>query len=107
MRIGEIARRVGLTTKALRYYESLGLVTPTRLRNGYRDYGEDDVRLVRAVRLLNELGIPVERTRPFVECIATGQEYADNCPASLAAYRAAIAELTERIEALTTKRTFW
>ena len=56
MRIGEIARRVGLTTKALRYYESLGLVTPTRLRNGYRDYGEDDVRLVRAVRLLNELG---------------------------------------------------
>lgn len=91
--------------KALRYYESLGLVTPTRLRNGYRDYSEDDVRLVREVRLLNELGIPVERTRPFVECLATGQEHADNCPASLAAYRDAIAELTERIEALATKRT--
>ncbi|MEU1669239.1 MerR family DNA-binding transcriptional regulator [Streptomyces sparsogenes] len=45
MRISELARRAGVTTKAVRYYESLGLLRPGRLANGYRDYNEHDVRL--------------------------------------------------------------
>ncbi|MGJ5755975.1 peroxiredoxin [Streptomyces puniciscabiei] len=104
MRISELARRAGTTTKAVRYYESLGLITPERLPNGYRDYGEDDVRLVREIRALHRLGIPVERTRPFLECLAAGRAHADDCPASLAGYREAIDELTERIESLTARR---
>lgn len=104
MRISELARRAGVTTKALRYYESLGLITPTRLANGYRDYAEDDVPLVREIKALHGLGIPVERTRPFLECLAAGRQYADDCPASLATYREAIDELTDRIEALASRR---
>ncbi|MGR4853715.1 MerR family transcriptional regulator [Streptomyces sp. LARHCF252] len=104
MRISELARRADVTTKAVRYYESLGLITPGRLSNGYRDYAEDDVRLVREIRALHRLGIPVERTRPFLECLAAGSRHADDCPASLAAYREAIDELTERIEALSARR---
>lgn len=105
MRISELARRAGVTTKAVRYYESLGLITPERLPNGYRDYDEGHVRLVREIRSLHRLGIPVERTRPFLECLAAGRAHADDCPASLATYREAIDELTERIEALTARRT--
>ncbi|QHA10123.1 redoxin family protein [Streptomyces broussonetiae] len=105
MKISELARRADVTTKAVRYYESLGLITPGRLANGYRDYDEDDVRLVREIRALHRLGIPVERTRPFLECLAAGSAYADDCPASLATYREAVDELTERIEALTARRT--
>ncbi|MFI9808664.1 MerR family transcriptional regulator [Streptomyces sp. NPDC052301] len=105
MRISELARRAGVTAKAVRYYESLGLITPERLANGYRDYGEDDVRLVREIRALQRLGISVERTRPFLECLAAGRLHADDCPASLASYREAIDELTERIEALTARRS--
>lgn len=104
MRIGELARCAGVTIKAVRYYESLGLVTPRRLANGYRDYDEDDVRLVREIRALGNLGISAERTRPFLECLAAGHQHADDCPASLAGYRDAIGELTERIEALTARR---
>jgi peroxiredoxin/DNA-binding transcriptional MerR regulator len=104
MRISELARQAGTTTKAVRYYESLGLITPERLPNGYRDYGEDDVRLVREIRTLHRLGIPVERTRPFLECLAAGRAHADDCPASLASYREAIDELTGRIESLTARR---
>ncbi|MFG3131043.1 MerR family DNA-binding transcriptional regulator [Streptomyces tendae] len=37
MQISELARRAGVTTKAVRYYESLGLLAPGRLANGYRD----------------------------------------------------------------------
>lgn len=104
MRISELARQAGVTTKAVRYYESLGLITPERLANGYRDYTEDDVRLVREIRALNDLGLPVERTRPFLECLAAGSLHADDCPSSLATYRAAIDDLTERIEALRARR---
>lgn len=105
MKISELARRAGVTTKAVRYYEALGLLEPERLANGYRTYTEDDVRLVREIRALHRLGIPVERTRPFLECLAAGSAHADDCPASLATYREAIDELTERIEALTARRT--
>jgi peroxiredoxin/DNA-binding transcriptional MerR regulator len=104
MRISEIARRAGVTTKTVRYYESLGLVTPGRLANGYRDYSQYDVQLVREVRELNRLGIPAERTRPFLECLAAGHNHADDCPASLVGYRDAIDDLTERISALAERR---
>lgn len=104
MRIGEAAARAGVSAKAVRYYESLGLITPSRLGNGYRDYSERDLRLVCEVRDLKQLGIPVERTRPFLDCLATGADHGDDCPASLAAYRDAIAEVTERITALNAKR---
>ncbi|RPE42249.1 peroxiredoxin [Streptomyces sp. Ag109_O5-1] len=104
MRIGELARRAGVTTKAVRYYESLGLLAPARLGNGYRDYDEHDVRLTQEIRALGRLGIPVEATRPFLECLALGHRHADDCPAALAGYRDAINELTQRIEGLTARR---
>ncbi|KOT99272.1 peroxiredoxin [Streptomyces rimosus subsp. pseudoverticillatus] len=104
MRIGELARRAGVTTKAVRYYESLGLLAPVRLANGYRDYDEHDVRLTQEIRALCRLGIPVEATRPFLECLTLGHRHADDCPAALAGYRDAIDELTQRIEGLTARR---
>ncbi|WP_327351310.1 MerR family transcriptional regulator [Streptomyces sp. NBC_01304] len=104
MKIGELARRADTTAKAVRYYETLGLITPERQANGYRAYGEHDVRLVREIRALSALGIPVEGTQPFLECLAAGSAHGDDCPASLAGYRTAIDELTTRIEALTERR---
>ncbi|MEW2133243.1 MerR family transcriptional regulator [Streptomyces sp. NPDC005435] len=103
MRIGELARRAGTTVKAVRYYESLGLVTPARRPNGYRSYDGADLRLVQEIRALKRLGIPAERTRPFLDCLTAGRSHAD-CPASLAGYRDAVAELTLRIEELTARR---
>ena len=47
MMIGELAKDAGVTTKAVRYYESLGLLAPDRLANGYRDYTAHHVRVVR------------------------------------------------------------
>ncbi|MEV5505726.1 MerR family DNA-binding transcriptional regulator [Streptomyces orinoci] len=104
MRIGDAARAAGVSVKAVRYYESLGLIAPGRLANGYRDYAEREVRLIREIKALSRLGIPAERTRPFLDCLATGQDHADDCPASLAGYRRVIDELTERIEELAARR---
>src|SRR4051812_44128455 len=103
MRVGELARRTGTTIRALRYYETAGLVVPRRLGNGYREYDPIAVRLVRQIRELTALGLTVEETRPFVESLADGQD-ADVCAAAVATYRGAISGLQERIGRLTAQR---
>ncbi len=50
MEIRELADQTGVTAKAIRYYESIGVLPPARRKpNGYRDYGERDVNRVRFV----------------------------------------------------------
>lgn len=93
MRIGELAERAGTTTRTLRYYESLGLLTSRRDRNGYRTYGEDDLRLLRQIRTLQAFGFELEETRPFVECLRAGHPAGDACADSLEVYRSKLAEL--------------
>lgn len=66
MRVSEVVRRTGVTARALRYYESLGLVTPTRSANGYRSYSDLDVELVRQIQELTALGFRVRDTEPFL-----------------------------------------
>ncbi|WP_433265710.1 MerR family transcriptional regulator [Actinosynnema sp. CS-041913] len=100
MRIGELARRGGTTTRALRYYESLGLLTARRSANGQREYDEHDLRLVAEIRSLTGIGFALEDTRPFVECLRTGHTSGDACPASVAVYRRKLAELDECIARL-------
>jgi peroxiredoxin/DNA-binding transcriptional MerR regulator len=104
VRIGDVARRAGVSTKAIRRYEALGLLAPPRLANGYRSFTEHDVRVVRELRSLRELGIPAERTRPFLDCLASGAPEPDDCPSSMAEYRTAIAELDTRIAQLSSRR---
>ncbi|MDA8343977.1 MAG: redoxin family protein [Thermaerobacter sp.] len=104
MRVSEAARRAGVTVRALRYYEKLGLVTPRRAGNDYREYDPLDVALVREIKGLMDLGFAVSDTRPFLECLLAGNARADVCPESLAAYRRAIDDLSERIEQFAARR---
>jgi DNA-binding transcriptional MerR regulator len=98
--IKELAEQAGVTVKAVRYYESRGLISPRRATNGYRTYDAADVTVVREVRALLSLGLTAEQTHPFVECLRAGNDRADVCPASLSAYRTRIAEIDERIAEL-------
>ncbi len=83
MRIGELANRAGTSTRTLRYYEEHGLLAARRTTNGYRDYDETDLRLVREIRSLLDIGFNLEETRPFVECLRSGRRTGAECPASL------------------------
>ncbi|MFB9906752.1 MerR family transcriptional regulator [Allokutzneria oryzae] len=100
MRIGELAEKVGTSTRALRYYESQGLLGARRSANGYRDYDELDLRVAREIRSLLAIGFALEETRPFVACLRAGNAAGDACPDSVAVYRRKIEEIDECVERL-------
>lgn len=70
LRIGEVAERVGVTARTIRYYEELGLLgaEPTRAKGAHRLYGEVDVaRLQELIRLRDLLGLSLEELTAVAE----------------------------------------
>jgi DNA-binding transcriptional MerR regulator len=65
--IGEVAKRTGLSTKAIRFYEEEGCI-PAVGRNdaGYRQYSEGDVWRLRLVKHIRLLGLPLAEVRSLV-----------------------------------------
>jgi len=60
MNIGTVADRAGVTSKTIRYYESIGLIDPARRTDsGYRVYDERDVQTLRFVHRARSLGFSV------------------------------------------------
>lgn len=61
MRIGDAAAASGTTPRALRFYEQRGLLpSPRRSASGQREYGPEEVAVVRTVRQLLALGLTVQ-----------------------------------------------
>jgi DNA-binding transcriptional MerR regulator len=70
LRIGEVAEATGVTTRTIRYYEEIGLLTSTEARaeGKHRLYSETDVERVREViRLRDLLGLSLDELRRLVE----------------------------------------
>jgi DNA-binding transcriptional MerR regulator len=60
-RIGELAAKVGMTERTIRYYEELGLLESVkRLDGGTRVYTDDDVRRLKFIRKLKVLGLSLQ-----------------------------------------------
>jgi len=67
MNISQAAELAGLPPKTIRYYEEIGLVMPVRRRgNGYRDYADREIHILRFVSRARSLGFPVEECRSLV-----------------------------------------
>jgi DNA-binding transcriptional MerR regulator len=60
-KIGELARRTGLTVRTLHHYDEIGLLSPAeRSDGGHRVYGEADVRRLYRIVSLRSLGLPLD-----------------------------------------------
>lgn len=104
MLIGELARRTGVGTHQLRYYEAQGLLTPARGSNGYREYGDDAVLTVRQIRKLLDAGLSTEEIGYLQPCVSGATPDLKPCPETLDLLRARISGLDEQIDTLVQSR---
>ncbi len=60
MNIGAAAEITGVTAKTIRYYEEIGLIMPARRQeNGYRNYADEDIQILRFIQRARRLGFSV------------------------------------------------
>ena len=73
--VGQLARRVGLSAKALRHYDRVGLLAPALVEpgTGYRFYGPGQVAHARLVQVLRSVDVPLEQVRA---CLAASDDEA-------------------------------
>jgi len=69
--IGEVARRAGVATSALRYWEELGLLPAPARISGQRRYPESAARLVGLILLLRDVGFTLAEQKAFMAARAT------------------------------------
>lgn len=78
MRIGELAERVGVNPKTIRYYEAIGLLpVPERLPSGYREYGDEDVDRMRFIRTAQRLGLSLSEIAEILRFRERGERPCD------------------------------
>ncbi len=73
LKIGEVARLVGVPAKTLRYYEDIGLISPAgRTHAGYRLYGWRELEQIEFIRRAKLMGLTLEKIRDLVEVAEEG-----------------------------------
>ena len=102
MQIGELARRAHTTTKALRYYEAIGLLVPdSRTPSGYRQYGPNALDRLAFIRAAQALGFSLGEIRGIVGLRDRGET---PCEHVLQLLRNRSSEIAGRIADLETLR---
>ena len=102
MRIGELAERAAVTTKTIRYYESIGLIAePARTPSGYRDYEDGALERLRFIRQSQTTGLSLSEIRSVLELKDTG---ARSCEHSRALLQRHLDDLDDQIERLSEAR---
>lgn len=63
----EVQDKTNLSRKAIEYYEEKGLVHPKKLENGYRDYSDEDVEVLKRISLLRNLGLSISEIALYLD----------------------------------------
>ena len=111
MNIGKVSAKTGVSTKTIRYYESVGLIpSAQRAANGYRVYDQVDVQALRFIQRARGLGFSVpevanllalwrdkDRTSGEVKTLALRRiEHVEHKIRELETIRLALSDLAER-----------
>src|SRR5215469_15777746 len=66
--IGQVARIAGVTVRALRHYEAMGLLRPSgRRESGYRQYATADLERLQRILLYRQVGLPLETVKTLLD----------------------------------------
>lgn len=73
MRIGDVAHRAGVSTRALRYYEEQGLLHSERTLSGQRTYPKSAIERVKLIQQFFTAGLSSRTVLQLLPCVDTGQ----------------------------------
>ena len=82
MKTHDVEQLLGITKQALIYYEKEGLIKPTRNKNNYREYIQNDIELLQLILTLRSMGISIDDIKLILSgdlsiryCLKNKQEY--------------------------------
>lgn len=98
MRIGELAKRTGVSAKTIRYYETIGLLPRAlRTQSGYRSYGDEAQARLDFIKKAKDLELTLADIR---EILSVRDHGASPCPYVLQVVDRKIDELDRRLSGL-------
>ncbi|MGC8472896.1 MAG: heavy metal-responsive transcriptional regulator [Candidatus Dormibacteria bacterium] len=102
MRIGELAHRVGVNPRTVRFYEGVGLLPePARRPSGYREYREDDVERLAFVKTAQRLGLSLAEIHEIIALKERGER---PCAYVLSVLDRQVVDIDQRLADLTALR---
>ncbi len=102
MKIGELADQASVSTKTIRYYESIGLLPePGRTPSGYRDYDADAAERLRFIRDAQATGLSLAEIQSVLELKDSGR---NSCAHTRSLLDRHLADLDAQIERLVDAR---
>ena len=101
MRIGELAEKAGVTPRTIRYYEYLGLISPSeREGTGFRYYTEVELARLRKIDALKTLGLTLEEISSIIDLFFEEPTMLRGKQKLLEILQAHLKETDEKLEAL-------
>lgn len=112
MKIGEVAKKTGLSEHTLRFYDKAGLLSDVaRRRGGVRDFGPADMTRIGMIECLKKTGMSLADIRVFIDWCAAGddtiQQRYDMFVAREQIVRQQIAELKRTLKVIEFKRDYY
>jgi DNA-binding transcriptional MerR regulator len=104
--IGELARKVDLSQRTIRYYEEIGLLhSVRRIENGKRVYTDDDVRRLKFINRLKVLGLSLAEMVELEKVYRTQRNNREILPKLLTILDERVVQIDDRISQLTALKT--
>ena len=77
MKINKVAKKYGLTTDTLRYYEAFGLIDSVKKVSGIREYSDADLERIEFIICMKNAGLSLEEIKEFIGLASQGDETID------------------------------
>jgi DNA-binding transcriptional MerR regulator len=101
IQIGDLARQAGVSVRAIRYYEELGLLCPeTHSVGGFRLYTSESLRRLQVIHFLKELGLSLVEIRQIFQAKKPGAGDRQTVTFLTGVFAERLAQVEAKLEAL-------
>ena len=101
LKIGDLAKRVGVTVRTVRYYEELGLFSPANISpGGFRLYTESDLRKLNYIKRFRDLDFPLNEILQLLSSSKGSQNKLDKITSSLALLQKQLKQVENKMKEL-------